>query len=81
MGKSKPIPIKTAKEMAHDLNYDMVIIIGVNHSDLSGHVTTYGKNKQLCKIAGHIGQNLLAPEVFGEDGKVMKTDWQKFFNQ
>ena len=82
MGKNKslPIPIKTAKEIAVEKNYDMIIIIGINQDDLSGHVTTYGKTKLQCKIAGHIGQEILSPEVFGEDGKVMKTDWQAVFN-
>lgn len=76
----KKIPIQEAKKLAQNLDYDMIIIIGVNEN-LSGHVTTYGKTKHWCKVAGHIGQEILAPEVFGKDGKVLNMDWQELFSK
>ena len=64
---SKEIKISQAKKIAKECEYDMVIVIGINN-DSSGHVTTYGKNKGFCKIAGHIGQKELAPKIFSDDG-------------
>jgi len=73
---SKEIKISKAKEIAKECDYDMVIIIGINN-DSSGHVTTYGKNKGLCKIAGHIGQKELAPKIFHENGILDNLDFEK----
>lgn len=73
---SKEIKISKAKEIAKECDYDMVIIIGINN-DSSGHVTTYGKNKGLCKIAGHIGQKKLAPKIFYENGILDNLDFEK----
>jgi len=71
---SKKIKISDAKKIAVDNDYDMVIIIGINN-DSSGHVTTYGKNKGFCDIAGHIGQKKIAPFIFDNDGVLSKFNY------
>lgn len=73
---SKEIKIIDAKKIANDYDYDMVIIIGVNN-DSSGHITTYGKTKNRCKVAGYLGQKKLAPAIFGEDGILANFDYEK----
>ncbi|MFW6246804.1 MAG: hypothetical protein ACOC22_01330 [bacterium] len=73
---SKEIKISEAKKIAKEYDYDMVIIIGINN-DSSGHVTTYGKNKGFCKIAGHIGQKELAPKLFSDNGILANLDFTK----
>lgn len=73
---SKEIKISEAKKIANEYDYDMVIIIGINN-DSSGHVTTYGKNKGFCKIAGHIGQKELAPKLFSDNGILVNLDFEK----
>ena len=72
---SKEIKISEAKKIAKEYDYDMVIVIGINN-DSSGHVTTYGKNKNYCKVAGHLGQKKLAPYVFGDDGVLSKFNFE-----
>ena len=47
--KQKRIPIKVAKEIAQNYNYDQVIIIARNIENDTDWVTTYGKTKELCK--------------------------------
>ena len=73
---SKEIKISEAKKIAKNNNYDMIIIIGINN-DSSGHVTTYGKNKDFCKIAGYIGQKQLAPKIFSDNGILANLDFEK----
>jgi hypothetical protein len=73
---SKEIKISSAKQIANEYDYDMVIIIGINN-DSSGHVTTYGKNKGFCKIAGHIGQKELAPKIFSMNGILANLDFDE----
>lgn len=55
----KEIPIQAAKQIAKNYDYDQVIVIarkvGANGGE---HVTTYGKNKEHCKIAAKIGDFL-----------------------
>lgn len=62
----KKIPISDAKNISIKNDYDMVIVIGVNN-DRSGSIATYGKNKQMCKMAGFIGQNCMAERLFSGD--------------
>ena len=73
---SKEIKISEAKKIAKENDYDMVIIIGINN-DSSGHITTYGKSKGFCKIAGHIGQKQLAPKIFSDNGILANLDFEK----
>lgn len=63
MSDSKNIPISKAKEISNQYNFDGVIIIGINN-DRSGHITTYGKTKDLCKIIGNIAKGLIADLLF-----------------
>lgn len=56
--------------------YDMVIIIGIQN-DNSGHITTYGKNKGYCNIAGYLGQNQLGKIIFGDDGILANFDYEE----
>lgn len=62
----KKIPITKAKEISKEYDYDMIIIIGINN-DRSGHISTYGKDKNLCKLAGHIGQKELGNYIFNHE--------------
>ena len=62
------IPISDAEKISSERNYDMVIIVGIQ-GDGSGHITTYGKNKLMCKIAGDIGQNKVASILFNQKGE------------
>jgi len=59
------IPVSDAKKISAERNYDMIIIVGVQR-DGSGHITTYGKNKALCSLAGDIGQNKIASILFNQ---------------
>lgn len=59
----KKIPITLAKDISNKYEYDMVIIIGKN-KDGNGHITTYGKTKELCKEVGKIGQQDIADMLF-----------------
>jgi hypothetical protein len=62
---SKPIPISSAKDIAQKYDYDQVIIYARKvGEDVTEHVTTYGVNKEHCKIAGRIGDHLKY-KVFG----------------
>jgi len=61
------IKISDAKKIAIEKKYDMIIVIGIQE-DKSGHIATYGKNQMLCNIAGHIGQEKIAPFLFNENG-------------
>lgn len=59
MAKGKNIPIGSAKQLSQQYNYDKVIIIGINETEdnIQFGITTYGKNKKLCKEAANLGQN------------------------
>lgn len=56
---SKPIPIDSAKDIAHTFGYDQVIVIG-RHVGETGceHITTYGKSEEHCRAAAKIGDFL-----------------------
>lgn len=59
------IPITAAKEIAKKYDYDQVIIVARKVGlDGNEHVTTYGKNKEHCKIAADAG-NFLKYKVMG----------------
>lgn len=61
----KPIPIKTAKDIAKDYGYDQVIIYARKTGEKGGeHMTTYGKDKEHCEIAGQCGK-FLQEKVMG----------------
>lgn len=64
---AREIKISEAKNLAKEFNFDMVIVIGINQ-DRSGHITTYGKNKVLCKLVGYIGQSIIGKYLFGKKG-------------
>ena len=53
------IPISTAKKISDDYGLDQVIIVARKTGD-SGYeaVTTYGRNKEHCKVAANIGNFL-----------------------
>lgn len=59
MTDKKRIPISAAKHIAKTYGYDQVIIIArkIDTPDKLGgeHVTTYGINKQHCKVSADIG--------------------------
>lgn len=59
IGKNKPIPISSAKDIANSFGYDQVIVIG-RHVGEAGceHVTTYGKGKDHCRAAAKVGDFL-----------------------
>ena len=59
MTKLPTIPIAAAKRIAYDYDYDQVVIIARKVGE-DGHecVTTYGKNKEHCKVAARIGNFL-----------------------
>jgi len=50
----KPIPISAGKAISQKYGYDQVVIIG---REVGGgeHVTTYGKDRENCKVAARIG--------------------------
>ena len=61
----KDIPIKAAEKIAKDYGYDQVIIVARKTGDDGGeHMTTYGINKEHCKIAGDCGK-FLQTEIMG----------------
>ena len=50
------IPIQAAKHIAHQYGYDQVIIIARKvGEDGHEHVTTYGRDRENCSVAAHIG--------------------------
>lgn len=70
----KPIPIKAAEDVAKKYDYDQVVIIARKTGKNGGeHVTTYGKNKEHCKIAAHIG-DFLKYKVMGWEKDNEKVD-------
>ena len=62
--KVKRIPIARAKEIAKAYGYDEVIIIARKHEPPESEristdwVTTYGINREHCKIAGLLGKSV-----------------------
>lgn len=58
----KRIPISAAKFIADSCGYDQIIVIGRKVGDVADgageHVTTYGVDKEHCRIAAHIGEHL-----------------------
>lgn len=71
----KRIPISAARHIAKTYGYDQVIIIGRSVAgDESGqgeHVTTYGINREHCRIAAKCG-NFLKNEIMGWKNKDTK---------
>ena len=65
--KLKPIPISAAKRIAKDYGYDQVIIYGrrchTTPEPHGEHLTTYGRTKEHCSVAGRIG-TYLKNEIF-----------------
>lgn len=59
----KEIPIAAAKRIADEYGYDQVVVIAraVGRGE---HVTTYGRNKEHCRIAAQIG-DFLKHKVMG----------------
>lgn len=53
--KPKKIPITTAKDIANNLHYDEVIIVGCHYETGIQHVTTYGKSVASCENAAKGG--------------------------
>lgn len=47
----KRLPIKEAKRISKEYDYDFSLIIGVRASDGAGAICTYGKNKKLCNLS------------------------------
>jgi hypothetical protein len=66
----------------------MVLIIGINN-DKSGHITTYGKNKTFCALAGFLSKNIFGEWIFNHvfgllskvDEKLLKTILDKNLKQ
>ncbi len=58
----KPIPITAAQHIAKLYGYDQVVVIGrkvgENPDPHGEHVTTYGVDKEHCKVAARIGEFL-----------------------
>lgn len=54
----KRIPITKAKELSKQYGWSRILIIGIDDSDDSGCITTYGTTKKLCKLAEELGDNL-----------------------
>lgn len=71
---SKRIPITSASKIANEYDFDMTIIIGVN-KDKSGHITTYGKTKQLCSKIGKIAQGEITNLLFNINGILDNTNF------
>ena len=51
------IPIKAARDIADQYDYDQVIIYGRNLKD-GEHMTTYGRSRAYCNAAAKIGDAL-----------------------
>lgn len=56
--KPGEIPISDAANICKHRGCAYVIVFGVREDGQRFHVTTYGKNKQLCKLAGSIGDQI-----------------------
>jgi hypothetical protein len=55
----KPIPISAAEQIAKKYGYDQVIIFARSVGpDGTEHLTTYGRTKQHCTVAAHVGRFL-----------------------
>ena len=64
--KGKHIPIAVAEDIAKQYNYDQVVILARKiGAGGNSHATTYGRNREHCEVAGHIGKVFLDLE----DGK------------
>ena len=67
--KAKRIPIREGKHVAVTYGYDQVIIFARRvGADGMEHVTTYGRNKEHCQIAGRIGDHLKQVLGWKNDG-------------
>lgn len=53
----KAIPISAAEKVAKEFGYDQIVIIGRKVGE-GEHVTTYGINKEHCKVAAMMGDHL-----------------------
>jgi hypothetical protein len=58
----KRIPIQAARDIAERYGYDQIVIyarkVGADPELHGEHMTTYGVNKEHCKIAGDLGTKL-----------------------
>ena len=65
--RTKDISIKAAEEIAKKYGYDQIVIIGRKtgtDENAREHCTTYGVNKEHCKVAAQIG-DFLKHKVMG----------------
>ena len=70
----KPIPISAATYISKKYDYDQVIIIARKTGDAGGeHVTTYGINKEHCKVAAHCGKFIKEKVMMWESEPVVKA--------
>lgn len=58
MTKPKKIPISTAKQISKDFNYPEIVIFAYDPVSGKQHITTYGKNKEMCKDAAKAAEYL-----------------------
>ena len=58
MLRYKPIPIKTAKDIANTFDKDQVIIVTWDKTHGRTHVTTYGKTLEECAQAAEGGNQV-----------------------
>jgi len=57
--KMKRIPVSAAKIIAKMYGYDQVVIYARKVGEAGGeHMTTYGANREHCKVAGDLGTKL-----------------------
>lgn len=52
--EQQPIPISAGKRIAEEFGYDQVVIVGRRVGGFE-HVTTYGKDKENCRVAARMG--------------------------
>lgn len=51
------IPIKAARTIGQAYGFDQVVILARNSETGMQHVTTWGRNRALCAIAGELGDD------------------------
>ena len=75
--QGKKIPIKVAQEIADKYGYDQVVIVArlVDEKEGQEWCTTYGRNKEHCKVAARMGPILKA--LNNGEAKVMWLNGKK----
>lgn len=62
MKPMRDIPISAAKRIADEYGYDQVVILARRCHDSpepqGEHLTTYGRTKEHCMVAGRMGEKL-----------------------